>query len=114
MATTIKVHNVEFSRVHYYMSENFVEFETSSILNEDQLDDALKVVVKDFPYSDQWFVRCEDSDGDDLEIKLYTDECSEFPYNCSYKEIISKDRVFRSEFVDEYSNVRKEFYDFEE
>lgn len=110
MTTTINVHNSEFSRVQYYMSENFVEFETSSTLNEDQLEDALKLVVKEFPYSDSWVVICKDSVGDDLEIKLYTDECGEFPYNCSYKEIISKDRVFRSEFVDEYSNIRKEFY----
>lgn len=110
MATTIKVHNSEFSRVQYYMSENFVEFETNSTLNEEQLEDALKLVVKDFPYSDSWIVRCKEYDGYDLEMKLYSDECGEFPYSCSYKEIISKDRVFRGELVDDYTNIRKEFY----
>ena len=110
METTIKVHNSEFSRAEYFMSENFIEFETSSILNEDQLEDALKIIVKDFPYSDSWIVRCKDYDGDDLEIKLYTDECGEFPYSCSYKEIISKDRVFRNELVSDYTDIRKGFY----
>ena len=110
MATTINVHNSEFSRVQYYMSENFVEFETSSTLNEEQLEDALKLVVKEFPYSDSWIVRCKDSDGYDLEMKLYADECGEFPYNCSYMEVIRKDRVIRDEFVKEFEEIRKEFF----
>ena len=110
MAIRINVHNVEFSRVEYFKSENFVEFGTSSTLNEEQLKDALKVVVRLFPHSDFWIISCKDSDGDDLIMILYADECGKFPYSCSGMKVVNKERVWRTEFVEEFEEIRKEFY----